>query len=152
VNRFTPQTLPTVKRKHSLRTPFALSLLAYKKKTNNRKLLFGSILLKHGCHFDYWTQTLNMRTRVCYLNCHEAGLCCYLFFLPLYSPIQALAASMKLSFSLQLLNLGQLIGLLGRVISSSQGITYITAVLLPFVTYLLSLPRIFNYFVLNMRK
>jgi hypothetical protein len=27
---------------------------------------------------DYWNQPLNMRVRVCYLDCHEAGLCCYL--------------------------------------------------------------------------
>jgi hypothetical protein len=38
----------------------------------------------------------------------------------LYSPMQALAASMKISISLQLLDLGQLVGLLGRVISLSQ--------------------------------
>jgi hypothetical protein len=43
-----------------------------------------------------------------------------LSFLWLYSPIQTLATSMKLSVSLQLLDLGQLVGLLGRVISSSQ--------------------------------
>jgi hypothetical protein len=45
----------------------------------------------------------------------------WFFFLWLYSPIQALATSMKLSVSLQLLDLGQSVGLLGRVISSSQG-------------------------------
>jgi hypothetical protein len=45
----------------------------------------------------------------------------YIFFLRLYSPIQALTASIKLSISLQLLDLGQSVGLLGRVISSSQG-------------------------------
>jgi hypothetical protein len=39
-----------------------------------------------------------------------------------YSPIQALASSMRLSVSLQLLDLGQPAGLLGRVISSSQGL------------------------------
>jgi hypothetical protein len=44
------------------------------------------------------------------------------FFLWLYSPTQALAASMKLSVSLQLLDLGQPVALLGRVISSSQGL------------------------------
>jgi hypothetical protein len=44
------------------------------------------------------------------------------FYLRLYSPIQALAASMKLSVSLQLLHLGQSVGLLGRVISSSPGL------------------------------
>jgi uncharacterized membrane protein len=44
----------------------------------NLTLLFGNALLKHGRHFDYWNQPLNMRKRVCYLNCHEAGLCCYI--------------------------------------------------------------------------
>jgi hypothetical protein len=41
-------------------------------------LLIGSTLLKHGRHFDYWNEPLNMRMRVCYLDYHEAGLCCYL--------------------------------------------------------------------------
>jgi hypothetical protein len=41
-------------------------------------LLFDSTLLKHGRHFDYWNKLLNMRMRVCYLDYHEAGLCCYL--------------------------------------------------------------------------
>jgi hypothetical protein len=45
------------------------------------------------------------------------------FFLWLYSPIGYLAASMKVSVSLQLLDLGQSVGLLGRVISSSQGLS-----------------------------
>jgi hypothetical protein len=44
------------------------------------------------------------------------------FFLWLYSPIHALAASMKLSVSLQLLDLGQSVGLLERVISLLQGL------------------------------
>jgi hypothetical protein len=47
-------------------------------KKYNRTLLFGSILLKQGCHFDYWNQPLNMRMHVCYLDFHEAWLCCYL--------------------------------------------------------------------------
>jgi hypothetical protein len=47
----------------------------------------------------------------------------YFFPLWLYSPTQALAASMKLSVSLQLLDLGQSVGLLGRVISPSQGLS-----------------------------
>jgi hypothetical protein len=47
-------------------------------KTHNRTLLLGSTLLKHGRHFDYWNQPLYMRIHVCYLDCHEAGLCCYL--------------------------------------------------------------------------
>jgi hypothetical protein len=48
------------------------------KKTHNRTLIFSSIHLKHGRHFDYWNQLLNMRMRVCYLDCHEARLRCYL--------------------------------------------------------------------------
>jgi hypothetical protein len=39
-------------------------------------LLFGSTLLKLGCHFDYWNQPLDMHMHICYLDCHEAGLCC----------------------------------------------------------------------------
>jgi hypothetical protein len=46
----------------------------------------------------------------------------FFFLLLLHSPIQALAASMRLSVSLQLLDLGQSVGLLGRVIRSSQGL------------------------------
>jgi hypothetical protein len=46
----------------------------------------------------------------------------FFFHLWLYSPIKALAASMKLSVLLQLLDLGESVGLLGRVISSSQGL------------------------------
>jgi hypothetical protein len=76
VNRFTRQTLPTVNRKH-----FFMNILCiesfYQKKTHSRTLLFGSIPSKSR-HFDYWNQYLNMRMRVCYLDCHEAGLCCYL--------------------------------------------------------------------------
>jgi hypothetical protein len=45
---------------------------------NTYTLSFDSTLLKHGRHFDYWNQFLNMRMCVCYLDCHEAGLCCYL--------------------------------------------------------------------------
>jgi hypothetical protein len=47
-------------------------------KSASEEPLFGITLLKHGRHFDYWNQTMNMRMRVCYLECHEAGLCCYL--------------------------------------------------------------------------
>jgi hypothetical protein len=47
----------------------------------------------------------------------------FFFFLWLYSPIQTLTAFIKLSISLQLLDLGQSVGLLGRVISSSLGLS-----------------------------
>jgi hypothetical protein len=46
--------------------------------THNRILCFGSTHLNHGHHFHYWNQPLNMNMRVCYLDCHEAGLCYYL--------------------------------------------------------------------------
>jgi hypothetical protein len=41
-------------------------------------LLFYSKLLKHGRHFDYWNQHVNMCRSVSYIDCHETGLCCYL--------------------------------------------------------------------------
>jgi hypothetical protein len=76
VNRFTRQTLPTVKRKYFLWISFALSPFAHK--THKRTLVFGSIFLKHCRHFASWNQPLNMCMLVCYLDCHESGLCCYL--------------------------------------------------------------------------
>jgi hypothetical protein len=66
-------------------------------------LLFGSTILKYASHFYYWNQ------RVCYLHCHEAGLCCYL------------------------------------VIHIENLLTSITAVLLPFVAYLLTVAYIQAY-------
>jgi hypothetical protein len=54
---------------------FALSHFAHR--THNRTLLFSITLLKHGRLFDYWNPLLNM-DNMYYLNCHEAGLCCYL--------------------------------------------------------------------------
>jgi hypothetical protein len=41
-------------------------------------LFFGIILLNHCHHFDYWNQPLNMCMHIFYLDCHEAGLCCYI--------------------------------------------------------------------------
>jgi hypothetical protein len=53
------------------------------------------------------------------------------FFFPCGSTAQfwALAASMKLSVSFQFLDLGQSAGLLGRVISSSQGLCWLQRVI-----------------------
>jgi hypothetical protein len=77
MNRFTRQTLPILNRKH-----FFMDILCTESvwvhKTHNRTSVFGNTLLKHVHHFDCWNQLLNMRMRVCYLDCHEAGLCCYL--------------------------------------------------------------------------
>jgi hypothetical protein len=47
-------------------------------KKHNRTLFFCITLLKHCRHFYYWNQPPNMRMRVCYVDCHEAGLYCYL--------------------------------------------------------------------------
>jgi hypothetical protein len=104
VNSFTRQILPTVSRKHLFMTVLYIESFC-PRKTHNRTLLLSSTLLKHGHHFDYRNQPLNMRMCICYLDCHEAGLCCCL------------------------------------VVTHRRPITSITAVLLPFVTYLRTLPR-----------
>jgi hypothetical protein len=56
--------------------PLQYVLLPKKKRTTT--LLLGSTLIKHGRHFDYWNQPVSMRMVVCYLDCHDAWLCCYL--------------------------------------------------------------------------
>jgi hypothetical protein len=70
---------------------FALSPFA-RNKIHNVTLLFGSILRKHGRHFDYWNQPLNMYMRVCYLHCYEDRLRCYLVIhmVNLLCPLQLL--------------------------------------------------------------
>jgi hypothetical protein len=77
VNRFTWQTLPTVIMNIFFMNILYIESLCPEKKTQNRTLLFGSTH-KHGRQFDYWNQPLNMRMRVCYLECNEARLYCYL--------------------------------------------------------------------------
>jgi hypothetical protein len=47
---------------------------------HNSTLIFGSTCRKRGHHFDYWNEPLNMRILGCYLDCNEAGMCCYLLF------------------------------------------------------------------------
>jgi hypothetical protein len=54
-----------------------LHLVICPQKEHNRTMLFGSIH-KHGRQFGNWNQPLNMSMRVCYVDCHETGLCCYL--------------------------------------------------------------------------
>jgi hypothetical protein len=77
VNCFTPRILHTVNRKHFLwMNILRIESLCPQKKTHNKTLLFVSVLLKHGRHFAYWNQPVSMR--ICYLDCHDAGLCCYL--------------------------------------------------------------------------
>jgi hypothetical protein len=68
---WTAKTLPTVNNKHFLMNiPYIVTFGP--KQTHNITLLFGSTCLKHGRHFGYWNE------RVCYLDFHESGLCCYL--------------------------------------------------------------------------
>jgi hypothetical protein len=55
----------------SLWITFALSSFANKKRTKER-------CFSHGRHFDYSNLPLNVHMCVCYLDCNEAGLCCYL--------------------------------------------------------------------------
>jgi hypothetical protein len=57
---------------------YALHCILSPKKTHNRTLFFGSIPLQHVRHFDCWNQTLNTLMLIFYLDCQEAGLCCYL--------------------------------------------------------------------------
>jgi hypothetical protein len=85
---------------------YPLHCLLLSTKIHNITLLFCTTrtLFKHGRHFDCWSQPLSICMPVCYLDCHEAGLCCYL-------------------------------------VIYIEDITSIRAVLLPFVTYLLTLPR-----------
>jgi hypothetical protein len=75
VNCFMRLTFPTANRKH-----FFMNILCIEpscpQKTHNWIPLFGSTFLRHIRQFDYRNQSLKLR--VCYLGCHEAGLCCYL--------------------------------------------------------------------------
>jgi hypothetical protein len=71
-----------------------------------------------------WNAGVRIFRRLCHfvpINCRDNSFI-YIYFFWLYSPIQVLVAYMKLSVSLPLLDLGQSVGLLGRVISSSQGL------------------------------
>jgi hypothetical protein len=77
LNRFTRKKISTVYRKHLFTNILSTESFCPQKK-HNKTLFFGITLLKHSRSFDYWNLHLNMRMRVCYLDCHEAGLCCYL--------------------------------------------------------------------------
>jgi hypothetical protein len=47
-------------------------------KNAQQNAVFCSTRLKRLRQFDYWNQALNTSMRICYLNCHETGPCCYL--------------------------------------------------------------------------
>jgi hypothetical protein len=77
VNDFMQQMLPTINRKHFFMNILCIDSFSLQK-THNTMLLFRSTPLKHGRHFDYWNQPLCTCMHICCLDCHEAGLCCYL--------------------------------------------------------------------------
>jgi hypothetical protein len=120
VNCFTRETLPTIIRKH-----FFMSIPCIEsfcpQNTHDLTLLFG-ITLKRARHFDYWKQHVNMRIRmrVCYLG---------LFKIYIYKKRP------RLSWSWTVLLPSD---------TYRKPITSITAVLLPFVTYLLTIPHVIS--------
>jgi hypothetical protein len=69
--------IPTASRKRFIMNILCIESF-WPQETCNRMLPFGSTLLKNSRHFDYWNQPLNIRMRVCYRDCHEVRLCCYL--------------------------------------------------------------------------
>jgi hypothetical protein len=102
VNRFTRQTLSTVNRKHFFMDILCIDTF-YPRKTHNRTLFFGSLLLKQGRYSE-----------ICSEHAHAR-------LLP------------RLSWSCTVLLPSD---------THREPITSNTAVLLPFVTYLLTLPRV----------
>jgi hypothetical protein len=100
---FTRPTLPAVNIKH-----FFMSILCIEsfiqKKTKNAEHRYSVVYPSSTVeHFHHWNRPVIMPMRVCYLDPHEAGLCCYLV---------------------------------------RKSVTSITSVILPFLTYLLTLPCI----------
>jgi hypothetical protein len=69
LNRFTRQTLPTTNRKHFFMNILCIESFCPQKRT----VCCSSVAI-----FTTWNLPLLMRLRICYLDCHEAGLCCYL--------------------------------------------------------------------------
>jgi hypothetical protein len=71
---------PSHRKQETFLYEYPLNWVLLPTEAHNRTLLFDSSALKHGRHFGYWNQPLIMRMCVCYLqlDCHEAGLCCYL--------------------------------------------------------------------------
>jgi hypothetical protein len=77
LNCFMWQTLPTINSKHLFINILCTELFC-PQKMPKRTLPFGITLLKHGCHFDYWNQPLNMCMHVCYQMIHIENLLCAL--------------------------------------------------------------------------
>jgi hypothetical protein len=76
VIHFTGQTLLTINRKH-----FFMNILCIEFFCPQKRLTECCSSVEHSssaCRFDYWNQPMNMHIHVCYLDCHEAVLCCCL--------------------------------------------------------------------------
>jgi hypothetical protein len=78
VNHFTRQTIPTVKRKYFFVNILCIKSFCPQNKNAQEEAALQYSLLKQGRRFDYWNQPLKVCMRICYLDCHEAGLCCYI--------------------------------------------------------------------------
>jgi hypothetical protein len=75
VDRITRKTLLTVNRKHFFMNIICIESFCPQEK---KRTEFGSSVVHPQARSRIsWIQSLNMRMRVCYLDCHEAGLCCY---------------------------------------------------------------------------
>jgi hypothetical protein len=76
VNRFTQQTLPTINRKHFFMNILSLSPSSNRKHITER---FSSVVYSSFTVVILTTKTsLWICACNCYLDCHEAGLYCYL--------------------------------------------------------------------------
>jgi hypothetical protein len=67
----TEQALPTVSRKHLF-----MNILCPQRAQENAAFRYYTPQAQSP--FDYWNQPLNMRMQICYLDCHEGGLCSFL--------------------------------------------------------------------------
>jgi hypothetical protein len=77
LNRFTRQTLPTVNRKHFFMNILCIGSFAHRKRTTER---CSSVAYSWSMVTILTTETslCALLMCVCYLDCHEEGLCCYL--------------------------------------------------------------------------
>jgi hypothetical protein len=78
ISRPSCEPLYAINTSHCKQERFLWVLWLTKRKPQKTTLLFGSILLKQGRHYDYQNHPLDMRMHMCYLDCHGAGLYCYL--------------------------------------------------------------------------
>jgi hypothetical protein len=76
VNHLTWQTLLTINRKHFFMNILSIEFFCSQKRTI--ECCYSVVHTQAQSHFAYCNQPLNMHMHVCYIDCHGAGLCCYL--------------------------------------------------------------------------